>query len=56
MNGAKLKGIVTNTGGRDATITIYWGDNNASTTPGNWDSNANLGTKGAVALAKMLLD
>jgi hypothetical protein len=52
MNGAKLKGIVTNTGGRDATITVYWGDNNASTTAGNWDSNANLGNYGPVALAK----
>ncbi|MDP7401494.1 MAG: hypothetical protein QF351_06250, partial [Phycisphaerales bacterium] len=51
MNGAKLKGTVTNTGGRDATITVYWGDNNASTTAGNWDSNANLGSKGPVALA-----
>ena len=51
MNGAKLKGAITNTGGRDAAVTVYWGDNNASTTAGNWDSNANLGSKGAVALA-----
>ena len=51
MTSAKLKGSVTSTGGRDATITVYWGDNNASTNAGNWDSNANLGSKGQVALA-----
>ena len=39
MSGAKLKGSVTNTGGRDATITVYWGDNNASSNAGSWDSN-----------------
>ena len=32
MNGAKLKGSVINTGGRDANVTVYWGDTNASTT------------------------
>ena len=51
MTSKKLKGSVTSTGGRDATITVYWGDNNASTNAGNWDSNANLGSKGQVALA-----
>ena len=51
MTSAKLKGSVTSTGGRDATITVYWGDNNASTNAGNWDSNADLGSKGQVALA-----
>ena len=51
MTSAKLKGSVTSTGGRDATITVYWGDNNASTNVGNWDSNADLGSKGQVALA-----
>ncbi len=30
MTSAKLKGLVASTGGRDATITVYWGDNNAS--------------------------
>ena len=51
MTSAKLKGSVTSTGGRDATVTVYWGDNNASTNAGNWDSNADLGSKGQVALA-----
>ncbi|OUV63921.1 MAG: hypothetical protein CBC82_03825, partial [Cellvibrionales bacterium TMED122] len=51
MNGAKLKGLVTNTGGRDPSITVFWGDNNASTTAENWDYNATLGSKSAVALA-----
>ena len=30
MNGAKLKGSVINTGGRDANVTVYWGDTNAA--------------------------
>ena len=48
MNGAKLKGAITNTGGRDANVTVYWGDNNASTNAGSWDSNYNLDNQGAV--------
>ena len=51
MSSAKLKGAVANTGGRDATITVYWGDNNASTNAGSWDNNYDLGSKGSVALA-----
>ena len=34
-------------GGEDAAVTFYWGDNNGSTTPGNWDnSQAISGTHG----------
>ena len=51
MTSAKLKGSVVSTGGRDATITVYWGDNNGSTNPSNWDNNYDLGTNGQVALA-----
>ena len=51
MNGAKLKGSVINTGGRDANVTVYWGDTNASTTASSWAHNYNLGVNGAVALA-----
>ena len=43
MNGAKLKGSVLNTGGRDANVTVYWGDNNATTNAGSWDNNYNIG-------------
>ena len=51
MNGAKLKGSIINTGGRDANVTVYWGDTNASTTSSSWANNYNLGVNGAVALA-----
>ena len=51
MTSAKLKGSILSTGGRDATITVYWGDNNGSTNPSNWDYNYDLGTNGQVALA-----
>ena len=34
-------------GGEDASVTFYWGDNNGSETPGNWDnSQAISGTHG----------
>ena len=36
-----------NLGGEDATVTFYWGDNNGSNNPSNWDSNQVLsGTHG----------
>ena len=41
-------------GGENATVTFYWGDNNGSTTPGNWDNTqAIAGThdKGVVSHA-----
>lgn len=43
---ARLNGEVTNTGGENPTVHIYWGDNDGGTTPGNWDNDENLGTKG----------
>ena len=44
---ARLNGEITDTGGQDPTVHIYWGDNDGGTTPGNWDHDENLGTKGA---------
>ena len=42
-------------GGEDATVTFYWGDNNASTNAGNWDNNAQLsGTHGVGVVTKAL--
>ena len=43
---ARLNGNLTSTGGENPTVKIYWGDNNAGTTAGNWDHVENLGTKG----------
>jgi len=42
-------------GGEDAAVTFYWGDNNGSTTPGNWDNNYALsGTHGIGVLSHPL--
>jgi hypothetical protein len=48
-NGAKLLGQVTQSGGADGNITVYWGDNDATT--GSWDNSYTLGMKGNEALA-----
>lgn len=42
---ATLPGEVTDTGGATPSVTIYWGDNDAGTTTGNWDKSANLGNQ-----------
>ena len=42
-------------GGEDAAVTFYWGDNNGSTTPGNWDnSQAISGTHGVGVVSHAL--
>ena len=44
-----------NLGGEDAAVTFYWGDNNGSTTPGNWDSNQQIsGTHGVGVVSHVL--
>ncbi|GAI46083.1 unnamed protein product, partial [marine sediment metagenome] len=43
---ARLNGEVTDTGGDNPTVHIYWGDNDGGTTAANWDHDENLGTKG----------
>ncbi len=35
---ATLKATILSNGQEDPTVTFYWGDNNGSSTPGNWDS------------------
>jgi len=42
---ATLNGEVTDTGGEAPIVTIYWGDNDAGTTAGNWDSSIAKGTQ-----------
>ena len=44
-----------NQGGENAAVTFYWGDNNGSTTPGNWDSNQEIsGTHGVGVVSHAL--
>ncbi|MFC1789423.1 hypothetical protein ACFLYY_00425 [Patescibacteria group bacterium] len=45
-NTATLNGEVTDTGGENPVILIYWGNNDGGTNPGDWDDSVNLGTKG----------
>lgn len=42
---ANLPGEVTDTGGSPPSVTIYWGDNDAGTNAGSWDSSINLGNQ-----------
>ncbi len=44
-NSARLNGQVTDTGGENPTVTIYWGDNDGGTTPGDWDNSENMGAQ-----------
>ena len=42
-------------GGENATVTFYWGDNNGSTIPANWDNNQQIsGTHGVGVVSKAL--
>lgn len=43
---ATLRGEVTDTGGANPNVTIYWGDNDAGTSAGSWDNSINLGAEG----------
>jgi len=42
---ARLNGEVTNNGGENPTVHIYWGTSDGETTPGDWDHDENLGVK-----------
>jgi len=42
---ARLNGEVTDNGGQDPTVTVYWGDNNGGVTPGNWDHADTIGAQ-----------
>jgi hypothetical protein len=44
---ARLNGELTSTGGENPTVHIYWGDDDAGTTPGSWDTDVSLGTLAA---------
>jgi hypothetical protein len=46
---ARLNGEITSTGGEDSTVHIYWGNNDGVTNPANWDTDINLGVRGAGA-------
>lgn len=42
---ATLRGEITDNGGADPEVVIYWGDNDGETNSGNWDASVNLGTQ-----------
>ena len=46
-NSATIRSEVLSTGGENLEVTFFWGDNNASNIPGDWDNNYTLnGTHG----------
>ncbi|MGI9244500.1 MAG: lamin tail domain-containing protein, partial [Verrucomicrobiales bacterium] len=44
---ALVGGSITGTGGQAPSVTIYYGDNDGGTSPGNWDASAALGSQSA---------
>ena len=44
---ARLNGEITNNGGENPTVHIYWGTTDGGTTAGNWAHDINLGIKAA---------
>jgi len=51
---ARLRGEVTDAGGEDPTVHIYWGDNDGGTATSSWDHDENLGTKGTGSFEKTI--
>ncbi len=45
-NSATLNGQITDTGGENPTVRVYWGASTGGTTPGNWDHVEDLGVIG----------
>ncbi|HML74352.1 MAG TPA: choice-of-anchor D domain-containing protein [Anaerohalosphaeraceae bacterium] len=43
---ARLNGELTDTGGENPSIFVYWGKTDGGTTPGNWEHAVNLGVLG----------
>ncbi|MGD0352445.1 MAG: ice-binding family protein [Dehalococcoidia bacterium] len=44
---ARLNGAITDTGGENPTVIVYWGDNDGATNAVSWDHSVNLGTQSA---------
>jgi hypothetical protein len=53
---AKLNCEVTDTGGENPTVRIYWGNNDGGSSPANWDHVIDLGTKGAETFSVQIDD
>ena len=53
---AQLNGEITDTGGEDPTVFVYWGQTDGGTTPGNWDHAVNLGVLGQGTFATNITD
>lgn len=43
---ARLNGDLTDDGGENCTVRVYWGNNDGGTNPGSWDNMANVGSLG----------